>query len=404
MHTRWIIGLASGSSLTGVEAALVEVSGAGLEMRLRLIQSSAQTYPRDLGELLARVASGSAAQPRHTSLVHRLLGETYAAVARQVAEQARMSLAKIDGLGFTGPTIGHDTEGRFPATLSLGMAAAVAERTGLTAFSDFRARDVIAGGNGFPLTPVIDFLLFHHPEEHRVLVHLGGMATLVSLPPGGQLRRVHGVQAAPCNLLLDELMKRLTGGRESFDLGGRHAVQGRCIEPLLQRWLAQPVLQRRPPRLLPPQAFGEDFVLQAVQQARANNWSLHDLLCTASHFVARSISAAMARFVPEPPTRVLLSGGGARNGFLWHLLGQQLGQVPVEKTDDHGIPGQACQAVTAAGLAALVMDGIPGNHPAATGASGARLLGQITPGSSANWARCLGWMAAQSAPLVRLAG
>jgi anhydro-N-acetylmuramic acid kinase len=275
------------------------------------------------------------------------------------------------------------------------MAAVAAERTGLTTVSDLRARDVVVGGQGFPLTPVVDFLLFQHAQEHRVLLHLGALATLVSLPGGGQLRGVCGFQAAPCNVLLDNLMRQVTGGRECFDAGGKHAVQGRCIEPLLERWLTHPVLQRRPPRGLSRQAFGEEFAAQAVQAARHNNWNLHDLLCTATHFVARAITMSL-RFLTQLPSRILLSGGGVRNGFLWHLLEQQLA-VPLEKTDVYGIPVQTRKAVAAAGLAALTMDSIPANLPAATGASGARMLGSITPGSAANWARCLSWMSSQAA-------
>jgi len=394
---RWIIGLSSGSSLDGIEAALVEVEGAGLDMRLRLAHFAYQDYPHELRELLLKVGSANGHHVKQSSLLNRLLGETFAVAARQVADQAHISLQKVQCLGVPGHTVWHETDGRFPSTLNLGMAAVVAERTGLTAVSDFRCRDLAASGYGFPLTPLVDFLIFRHAQEHRVLVHLGSVATLVFLPAGASVRGVSGFQAAPCNALLDNFMRHVTGGRESFDAGGKHAVQGCCIEPLLERWLAHPLLQKRPPKGVTPQIFGEEFVAQTIQNSRENGWSLHDLLCTATHFVARSITSAL-RFLPQVPARVLLSGGGVRNGFLWHLLQQQLPNTPLEKTDGHGIPAQSRKAVTAAGLAALTMDNIPGNLPGVTGASGARLLGSITPGSTTNWARCLAWMASQAAP------
>jgi len=397
--TRSLIGLSSGSSWDGVDAALVEVDGIGLDMRLRLVHFLHQDYPRDLQDLILRVSSPTGNVGRHVSLLHRLLGETFAVAAQQVTDQARCSLKKVQCIGFAGQTIGHETEGRFPSTLGLGMPALVAERTGLTIVSDFRTRDVVAGGQGFPLTPVIDFLLFRQAGEHRVLVHLGGLASLVSLPASCQIREVIGFQAAPCNILLDNLMRRVTGGRQPFDAGGKHAVQGCCLEPLVNRWLAHPALQRRPPRSLSPQAFGEEFVSQVVEAAKQHNTSLHDLLCTATHFVARCITSALRRFLPPNPTRILLSGGGVKNGFLWHLLQQQLADIPMEKIDSHGYPAPARKAITAAGLAALTLDCVPANLPTATGASGARLLGSVTPGSSANWARCLTWMATQAAPL-----
>jgi anhydro-N-acetylmuramic acid kinase len=270
----------------------------------------------------------------------------------------------------------------------------VAERTGLTTLSDFRSRDVAAGGQGVPLAALADYLLFRHAEEHRVLIHLGGLATVVYVPAGAKAPQVLGFEAGPCNGFLDGLMRQLTGGREAFDPGGKHAVQGCCIEPLLERWQTHPYLQRRPPKSLPRHRFGEDFIVQAVQQARQMRWSLHDLLCTATHFVAYGITSAVQRYLPrEGPTRVLLSGGGVRNGFLWHLIEQKLQGGTLAKTDEAGVPVEARKAVAAGILAALLLDGVPGNVPGATGAAGARLLGSLTPGSGANWARCVAWMA-----------
>jgi anhydro-N-acetylmuramic acid kinase len=251
-----------------------------------------------------------------------------------------------------------------------------------------------------PLEALADSLLFGHLPETLALVHLGGPATVVYLPAGRRAPDVLGFEAGPCNLLLDGLIRHLTGGREAFDPWGKHAVQGCCIEPLLERWLGHPYLQRRPPKSLPRQAFGEEFIVQSVQLARQMTWGLHDLLCTATHFVARGITGAVRRFLPEgrPPERVLVSGGGMRNGLLWQLLGQQLGGIPAERTDRAGIPADARQALTFGVLAALTVDGVPGNVTRATGAAGARLLGSLTPGSSANWARCLAWMASQTVP------
>jgi anhydro-N-acetylmuramic acid kinase len=278
------------------------------------------------------------------------------------------------------------------------MPAVVAERCGVTTVSDYRSRDVAAGGEGVPLSALADCLLFRHPQEGRVLVHLGGVARVVYLPATGRLPGVFGFEAGPCSGLLDGLMRHLTGGRESFDTGGRHAVQGRCLEPLVESWLALPCFQRRPPGALPWHAFGEDFIVRAVEQAREQGGGPLDLLCTATHFVARAITRAVARSLPSGRRidRVLLSGGGVRNGLLWRLLEQGLGGIPVVRTDEAGVPAAAREAMVSALLAALTLDGVPGNLPSATGAAGSRLLGNLTPGSSANWTRCLAWMAAQT--------
>jgi anhydro-N-acetylmuramic acid kinase len=378
----------------------METEGVGLDLRARLVHAVHQPYPPDLRSMILGMGAASGSGVKQTSLLHRLLGETFATAARAVADQASFSLQKVQCIGCPGHTIWHEPEGRFPSTLGLGMAAVVAERTGVTTVSDFRARDLAAGGLGVPMATLADYLLFRHTPETLALVHLGGLATVAYLPAGGRAADVLGFEAGPCNVLLDGLMRHLTGGRETYDAGGKHAVQGRCIEPLLQRWLAHPYLQRRPPKTLPRHGFGEEFIAQATQLARQMEWSLHDLLCTATHFVARGITQAMQRYLPahRPPQCVLLSGGGLRNGLLWQLLAQQLGSIPMDKTDRAGVPFQARKALAFAVLAALAVDGVPASLASATGAAGARLLGSLTPGSPASWARCVAWMAAQTMP------
>src|SRR5579872_754640 len=264
MPARWIIGLASGSGADGVDAALMELEGLGLEVRVRQVQGLHHGYGPELREMIRRVSAAAPADVRQISRLHRLLGETFAAAARAVADHASLSLQKVQCIACPGHTVWHDTEGRFPSTLGLGMAAVVAERCGVTTVSDFRARDVAAGGQGVPLAALTDYVLFRHPRESRLLLHLGGLARVVFVPAGGRIQEIVGFEAGPCSVLLDALMRHLTAGREAYDPGGRHAVQGKCVEPLLQSWLAHPYLLRRPPKALPRQTFGDDFAAQAV--------------------------------------------------------------------------------------------------------------------------------------------
>lgn len=399
--TRWVIGLASGHSADGVDAALAEVEGAGLELRVLQTDGLHQPYGPELRELLRRMSGQGTVEVRLVSRLHRLLGETFAAAARTVADHASLNLQKVQVIGCPGHLAWHDTDGRFPSTLGLGMAAVVAERTGLATVSDFHARDVAAGGQGVPLAALTDYLLFRHPDEGRVVIHLGGMARVVFLPAGCRVHEIVGFQAGPCNGMLDALMRRLSGGREAYDPGGKHAVQGRCLEPLLQAWLAHPHFPRRPPKALPRNLFGDEFAEHALAQARQHQGTLHDLLCTATHLVARAITQSVRRLLPAGRRvhRALLSGGGTRNGLLWHLIEQQLEGVPVGRTDEAGVPGDRRRALSFALLAALTVDGVPANVPSATGAAGSRLLGSLTPGSSQHWARLLAWMAAQTAPV-----
>src|SRR5207247_2317862 len=229
---------------------------------------------------LLRCASGAAPTPVRTiALLHRVLGELFAAAVRQLAEEAKFDLRHAWCVGSSGHTLWHEIDCRFPTTLSLGLSVVVAERTGATTLSDPRGRDVVVGGQGVPLTPLADWLLFRDATEARVLVHLGGVTTVLGLPAGATPKQVLGCSAAPGCLLLDGFMQRLTGGKEPCDVGGKHAVQGRCIEPLLEQWLAHPLVQRRPPKAITRRDFGEEFIEHAVQRAQQLGRSLHDLLC-----------------------------------------------------------------------------------------------------------------------------
>jgi len=397
MPQRFLIGLSSGAGLNGVEAALVRAEGIGLQMTLHFQRFVSQQHSRDVRELLRSAASGVAVPARTLALLHRILGDSFANAVRQLLEDAKFEPKRILCIGCSGHSLWHESDGRLPATLNIGLASAIAERTGLTTLIDARSQDVVAGGQGALLTALPDWLLFRDQGESRVLVHLGSAATLVALPAACHPKQVIGCQAAPCGLLLDSFMHRLTAGKELFDRFGKHAVQGCCIDPLLERWLAHPFLQRRPPRHVSPLDFGEEFITQAAQLARQLDGSLHDLLCTATHFVARAIVEALRRWIPWRPARVLVSGGGIHNGFLWRLLEQLLAPLRLEKIDVCGVPAEARKATAFAALAALTLDAVPGNLPALTGASGARLLGSIAPGDPANWSACVAWMARQTA-------
>ena len=405
MSSRWIIGLASGTCAEGVDAALLELDGVGLDLRLRQIRSLHQPFASELRDLVRRVGGAVPIDPRQFAHVHRLLGETYAAAARALADQGGTSLSRVQAIGCAGYTIGHDGDLRFPGLLPLGMPAVIAERCTVTVVSDFHARDLAAGGHGSSLAALADRLLFADPTQSRLLLHLGGFARVVYLPAGSRPGETVAFEACPCNHLLDALVRQLTGSKETHDAGGKRAVQGRCVEGLLDAWLAHPALHRRPPRSLPRATFGDEFAGAAIAQIRQSDGSLHDLLCTATHFVARGIAFAIKRFLPAGAKydRVLLSGGGVRNGFLWQLLSQQLSGSTMSRTDDVGIPAETRKAAAYGVLAALTLDGVPGNVPGATGAAGSRLLGSLTPGSPANWARCLQWMARQSPEMTRVA-
>ena len=254
----------------------------------------------------------------------------------------------------------------------------------------FRHRDRAAGGTGHPITAAADFLLFRIAREDRGSSSTSARSRRVLLiPAGGKVSAVVGFEAGPGNQLLDAIVFHGTRGKESTDPGGKKAVQGRCLEPLLARWLEHPHLTRTPPKAVHPEAFGRSFLLAAFDAAR----QLGRRACPTCSAPRRTSPPAPSATRPERgcrlatgPRQVLLTGGGVRNGFLWQLVAQQFGGGDRTQRTRPGVPPLARNAAAAAVLAALTCDGVAGNLPVLTGATGGRLLGHIAPGDGRNWA------------------
>jgi anhydro-N-acetylmuramic acid kinase len=274
----------------------------------------------------------------------------------------------------------------------------LAERTGLTVFSEFRERDLAAGGQGMPITALADWVQFRHADEPRLLLHLGGVTSIVYIPANARPQDVLAFECGPGTRLLDAVIRQGSGGKERYDAGGKYAVQGHCLDALVARWLDHPFLHARPPKSLPRSEFGANWVDRAARDVIDAKGSMEDFLCSLSHFVVKIVARA-CRQLPKgaAPLHIWLSGGGSRNGLFWRLLEDELPGVALHRLDELGVPTQARQATGAAVLAAMAVDGIPASSPNATGAVG-RLLGKVTPGEPRNWARCLRWMAEQSSP------
>lgn len=392
---RTLIGLSVGSGLEGVDAVAVRAEGLGLGLVPQVVAAPRVMFPPNVRDVFRAGAAGPGPLPPE---LLRAVAETAVFAARQVLSKAGVAPRDTFGVGFLEPT-------RPTAAVPVHwaeVAERVAEQTGITVLHGFANRDRAAGGAGRPVTAVADFVLFRDPAESRLLVHLGAVSAVLLLPANGTVSAAFGCEAGPGNQLLDQILFQGTRGKEFHDLGGKQAVQGRCLEPLLSRWADHPHLTRTPPKTVHPEAFGRSFLLAAFEAVRQLGGGLPDLLCTATHLVARAAGAA-SRLLPLPPggePRILLSGGGVRNGFLWQLVAKQFGGR-VERADAAGVPPLARNAAGAAVLAALTCDGVPGNLPLLTGAAGGRLLGHISPGDGRNWARCAAWLADQTGEYPR---
>ncbi|MCI0702448.1 MAG: anhydro-N-acetylmuramic acid kinase [Planctomycetia bacterium] len=391
--SRTLIGLSVSSGLEGVDAVAVRIEGLGLDIVPRVVPSSRVAFPPAVRDVIRASANSPAPLPPEFI---RSLADTAVFAARQALSKAAVSPRDTFAAGFLEPA-------RPTTNVAIHwpeVADRVAEQTGLTVLHGFASRDRAAGGTGHPITAAADFLLLRDATESRLLIHLGAVSQVLLAPAGARMSAAIGFESGPGNQLLDAILFHATRGKETVDAGGKKAVQGRCLDPLLARWQEHPHLTRTPPKAIHPEAFGRNFLLAAFDAARQLNAALPDLLCTATHLAARSIGDACRLWLSAGPRRVLLTGGGVRNGFLWQVVAQQFGGK-VERADAVGVPALSRNAAAAAVLAALTFDGVAGNLPVLTGATGGRLLGHISAGNGRNWARCCAWLADQTGDYPR---
>ncbi|MBI5366961.1 MAG: anhydro-N-acetylmuramic acid kinase [Planctomycetes bacterium] len=363
-----MIGLMSGTSADGVTAALVEVRRTP-RFAVRTRAWLDRPYPAGLRRRVLAARFGSIPELARLDME---LGERFAAAALALLAHARVPARAIAAIGSHGQTVFHDP-GR--ATLQIGAAAVIAERTGLTVVADFRPRDIAAGGQGAPLVPYVDGLLFARAGRRRVALNLGGIANVSVV--GGDPAAVCAFDTGPANGLMDAAMRLGGGGRASCDRGGRRAARGRVSEKHLRRLLRHPYLRRPPPKSTGPETFGEELVRPLLAQL-----SLEDALATLCEFTAASVADALARFVrPEGEfDEVIAGGGGCLNPELMRRLARALAPAALTTCERYGIPVHAKEAVAFAVLAAETLRGRPSNLPSATGARRAVVLGAITPG------------------------
>jgi anhydro-N-acetylmuramic acid kinase len=368
---RGIVGLISGTSADGIDAAVVEVEGHGEATRARL--AVFETVPYEAG-LRSRVLGLGEARADDLLRVHYELGEAFAGAALAVIGRARARGLAVHLVGSHGQTARHHPRAASPGgraqTLQLAEPAVIAERTGLPVVADFRPGDVAAGGEGAPLVPLVDWLLFRRPGCVRACLNLGGIANVTVV--GASRDTVLAFDLGPANMPLDLLVQAWTG--EAFDRDGARAAAGRVDRALLAELLRHPFLALPPPKSTGREAFGEVFVRPLLARHAGREG---DLLATLTRFTAEAAAAGMRQHVLARVDEVLVSGGGARNRTLMRYLAECLHPVPVRALDEAGMDPDAKEAVAFAILANETLFGQPGNLPRATGAAGPRVLGKI---------------------------
>jgi anhydro-N-acetylmuramic acid kinase len=370
-----IAGIMSGTSLDGIDVAVVDIAG----HRFSTVAFATFPYSDAVREAILGV-SNTTTQIASISRLNFLLGELYAEAVRTVCRKKHIPLTSIQLIGCHGQTIFHEgTSVRFlgrkvASTLQIGEASVVAERLGIPVVSDFRTRDIAAGGSGAPLVPYVDYLLFRHRRLGRIALNIGGIANITAIPPGAKTADVIAFDTGPGNMVIDALAGQF---HQRFDRGGRLAARGRVNEALLEGLLEDPYYRRRPPKTAGREQYGAAFVERLRQAALPPL----DLIATATALTAFTVAGGIKRFV-MPKMRVdelIISGGGAHNPQIRAYLAAFLPDVPIATSADYGIDIDAKEAIAFALLAHETWRRRPSNLPSATGARRPVILGKITP-------------------------
>jgi len=373
-----IIGLMSGTSADGISAAAVRFTAAGAERRApsaELLQFVSLDYAPDQRDRLLRAAEHATAD-EYARLGFNL-GAWLAVAARAVMDEARLAPRDVRAIASHGHTLWHAAP---HATWQAGESAVIAERTGVQVISDFRVRDVAAGGQGAPLVAIADQMLFAHTSRPRALQNLGGIGNVSVVPARGRDAAVTAFDTGPGCAVIDGVVRTLVPPLP-YDLDGALAERGAPVAAALEETLADPFFAEPPPKSTGRERFSRDYIAKFIARCRAAdpNVRIEDIVATAVALTARSIAIAYERFVPGPLADVLLSGGGARNPALVRAIRDALAPRTVRLFSEEFFRDDAKEAVAFALLGWLFLEGMPGNVPSATGARGPRLLGKLTP-------------------------
>jgi anhydro-N-acetylmuramic acid kinase len=376
---RFVVGLMSGTSADSIDVALCRIRGHGTQTRAELVHYEEHAHDPDLKR---QIQSAGELGVRAIAELNVALAEAFAAACSLTFKQAGVDAAEVDLIGSHGQTVYHHSgvEGARRATLQLGDGDIIAVRTRCYVISDFRARDIAAGGEGAPLSPIADMVLFASAELEkpcrRAILNLGGIANLTVLDPDPT--RVFGFDTGPANSPLDRLARRLSGDRLACDEDGQFARAGRVNERLLSKLLeTDPFLARRPPKSTGFEMYGDVFVAQAAQEHGAYD---ADLMATLTEFTARSIALGLEQctLLGPPVDEVVVAGGGVNNPVLIERITALISPARIRTTADLGVPPAAREAMAFAVLADRTLQGLPAFLPPVTGANAPKLLGKVS--------------------------
>ena len=381
-----VLGMMSGTSADGIDVALARISGAPPKVKAKLLGNTPVKLPAALRMEILRVAEQQPITAGALSQLNFRLGELLASAVLTACRHFEMSPSKIDLLGSHGQTIFH--EGRpipyfgspTASTLQIGEPSVIAALTGITTVGDFRPADIALGGQGAPLVPYADYLLYRHEKLGRVSLNLGGIANVTVLPRAAKPQQVLAFDTGPANMLIDALVSHFTRGGQRFDKNARLALEGRSFPALLDAFMTDPYLKLAPPKSTGREYYGHGYLKRILALGRHHRAKPNDLIRAATIFTALSVVDALNRFV-LPKTKIqqlVVSGGGTHNPLILAQLSAALPGIEVLPSSRLGIPEDAKEAFAFALLAYETFHQRPSNLPSATGARGPAILGKIS--------------------------
>jgi anhydro-N-acetylmuramic acid kinase len=378
MDSTRVVGLMSGTSVDGIDAALVEISGRDLDLRVELLAGETYPYPSGLRDQILAVCAGTAISMAELAQMDDAIAIAFA----QAAKNIQIGHLPAILIGSHGQTVYHRPLGELLGySLQLGRGAMIAQLTGVKTVSNFRVADISVGGQGAPLVSRVDAYLLGDDRAARCIQNIGGIGNVTFIPPRERnwLERILGWDTGPGNSLLDLAVQHFTSGTKNYDQNGDWAASGTPCDLLVKQWLTQDYFHLPPPKSTGRELFGITYLYSCLQDAQAYQLSPSDILATITELTAASIAHSYRAFLAKMPDQVFLCGGGSQNFYLKHRLELLLAPIPILTTDEVGLSAAFKEAIAFAILAYWRELGIVGNLPAVTGGSQEMLLGEVYP-------------------------
>jgi len=384
-HLR-VAGLMSGTSADGIDVAIVDLAPNDRQ----LVGHATRRYPAAVRSAVLRLCDQETSRVADICHYNFVLGHFFARALIETCRECNISLQSIDLIGSHGQTIYHMPMGRrygresVRSTLQIGEPSVIAEMTGITTVADFRPRDIACGGQGAPLVPFADYVLFRHPDHNRAVQNIGGISNVTWIPAAGRADDILAFDCGPGNMVIDAVVSIATRGKNRYDRHGAIARRGRISDGLLRKSLKHPFFHHTPPKTTGREEFGLAYSRGFYDTGLSLGLEPADIVATATALTARTITESYQRFLPVMPDQVILCGGGVRNHTLVRMLADHMEGAELLITNDLGIDADAKEAVSFAILAWASIQGIANNVPSATGAVGPAILGKIVPAGFAS--------------------